>query len=693
MNRLRTFEGRWVRARMGIICGLLALASGLVVSAGYSVMVRDGNEWREMAEKQRQRRLRLSPKRGSVYDRNGSPLAISIEVPSVSLDAIELLRGVPPQEVPLFARRAAERIAFALELEAPEVERKILRQRRFAWLKRRITLAEADKLHDLETDSKSGEEPLHGLLVEAEGQRYYPQRALGGPLLGFVAPDGSGKDGLELALDQDLGGQRELLQGLRDRSGHLLFLDGIQDERTLAGHDLYLTIDQGIQNLAEQELSRAAQTFEALGGSVVVIAPQTGEILALANWPSYNPNDYRFSETGARRLRAIADRFEPGSTAKIFTLAAGLETGAVGPNEQLFCEHGAMKIDDVTIRDTHPSAWLSLSQALAVSSNICLGKVGMKVGGQRLHDMFRRFGFGQETGVPLPGEAAGVLLPRARPWVPVETASAAFGQGISVTNLQMALATAAIANGGKLMEPTLVKRVQSGTGELVREAAPRVRRQVVSAAVARTVAEMMVGVTEGNGTGVQARVDGFSVAGKTGTAQKADPKTGRYSRDGFVASFVGFVPARQPVLAMAVTIDEPMVEHMGGAVAGPVFRRIAEAALNYLGVTPEGTRVADLQKLVGAADPARAATEMMRRAGGREPPVQEVRDAKQALKPGLVRIPDLTGFPVREAVHKGIELGLQPRVVGTGLLARQEPGPGAVLEKGETLVLVFEPAT
>jgi cell division protein FtsI (penicillin-binding protein 3) len=692
VNRLRTFEGRWVRVRMGIICGVLALASGLVVSAGYSVMVRDGHEWREMAEKQRQRRLRLSPKRGSVYDRNGSPLAISIEVPSVSMDSIELLRGAPPQEVPQVARRAAERIAAALGLEAPEVERKILRQRRFSWLKRRITLDEADKLHALESESKAGEEPIRGLLVEAEGHRYYPQRALGGPLLGFVAPDGTGKDGLELTLDEELGGQRELLQGLRDRSGHLLFLDGIQDERTLAGHDLYLTIDQGIQNLAEQELSRAAQTFEALGGSVVVIAPQTGEILALANWPSYNPNDYRFSETGARRLRGIADRFEPGSTIKIFTLAAGLETGAVRPNEQLYCEKGALTIDGVTIRDTHPSAWLSISQALALSSNICLGKVGMKVGSQRLYDVFRRFGFGQETGLQLPGEAAGVLQPRGRPWVQVETASAAFGQGISVTNLQMALATAAIANGGRLMEPILVRRVQSGTGELVREAAPRVRRQVVSAAVARTVAEMMIGVAE-NGTGVQARVDGFTVAGKTGTAQKADPRTGRYSVDSYVASFVGFVPARQPVLAMAVTIDEPMVEHMGGTVAAPVFRRIAEAALNYLGVTPEGTRVADLQKFVGAADPARAATEAMRRAGGQEPPVQEVRDDKQPLGPGLVRVPDLTGFPVREAVQKGIELGVKPRVVGTGLLARQEPGPGAVLEKGETLVLVFEPAT
>jgi len=235
--------------------------------------------------------------------------------------------------------------------------------------------------------------------------------------------------------------------------------------------------------------------------------------------------------------------------------------------------------------------------------------------------------------------------------------------------------------------------VQSGTGELVREATPRVRRQVVSAAVARTIAEMMIGVAEENGTGVQARIEGFSVAGKTATAQKADPRTGRYSLDSYVASFVGFVPARQPVLAMAVTIDEPMVEHLGGTVAAPVFRRIAEAALNYLGVTPEGTRVADLQKLVGAADPARAALESMRRAGGQEPPVQEVRQDKQALRPGLVRVPDLTGFPVREAVQRGIDLGVKPRVLGTGLLARQEPGPGAVLEKGETLVLVFEPAT
>jgi cell division protein FtsI (penicillin-binding protein 3) len=692
VNRLRTPAGRWIRVRMGIICGALAFAAGLVVAAGHSVMIRDGAEWKELADRQRQRRLRLVPKRGSLYDRNGSPLAISIDVPSVSLDGLTLLRGAAPEEVPVVARGAAERIALALGLEAAEVEKKILRRKRFSWLKRRISMDEADKLRELSSESPDGEPPVRGLSVEAEGHRYYPQRALAGSLLGFVAPDGIGKDGIELALDPELGGHRELLRGLRDRSGRLLFMDGIQDEQTLAGHDIFLTIDQGIQNVAERELGRAAQTFEALGGSVIVVAPATGEILALANWPGYNPNDYRFSEPEMRRMRAITDRFEPGSTAKIFTLAAGLENGTIKANERMFCENGRLAVDNVTIRDTHPAGWLSLTQVLALSSNICASKIGLEMGSQRLYEAFRRFGFGQETGIPVPGEAAGVLQPRGRPWVNVETASAAFGQGISVTNLQLVMATAAIANGGRLMEPVLVRRVSTGNGELVREAAPRVRRQVVSAQVARTVAEMMIAVTERDGTGVQAAMEGFSVAGKTGTAQKADRATGSYSLDNHIASFVGFVPARQPVLAIAVTLDEPGLDHQGGAVAAPVFRRIAEAALNYMGVTPKGGPSADVQKLVGASDPARAAYEVIRRAQGKKPPVQE-QSAGAPLAQGLVRVPDLTGFPVREALERVVQLGATPRVIGTGLLAHQEPQPGAVLEKGEALVMVFEPAT
>jgi len=285
-----------------------------------------------------------------------------------------------------------------------------------------------------------------------------------------------------------------------------------------------------------------------------------------------------------------------------------------------------------------------------------------------------------------------VLQPRGRAWVPLETASAAFGQGISVTNLQLALATAAIANGGRLMEPVLVRRVNTGSGELVREAAPHVLRQVVSPAVARTVAEMMIAVTEGQGTGVQAAIEGFAVAGKTATAQKADVGGGGYSLDNYIASFVGFVPARDPVLAIAVTLDEPAQAHQGGAVAAPVFRRIAEASLNYLGVTPKGAETADVRELVGASDPARAAYEVIRRAQGKKPPVQELGESVPLAR-GLVRVPDLTGYPVREALRKGAALGVVPKVIGTGLLAHQEPQPGAVLKKGEALVMVFEPAT
>jgi cell division protein FtsI (penicillin-binding protein 3) len=305
------------------------------------------------------------------------------------------------------------------------------------------------------------------------------------------------------------------------------------------------------------------------------VDPKTGEILAMASYPGFNPNDYTESEPSARRNRAVNDTFEPGSTMKIFTVAAGLEANTLKPTEQLFCEKGAMKVDNVTIRDTHPSGWLPVSQILAQSSNICAAKIGLGLGEQKLYEGFRRFGFGQQTGAPLPGESPGTLRPRGRPWVQVETASASFGQGISITNVQLAMATAAIANGGELMEARLIRRVTTADGELVRDSSPRIRRRVVSERVAKQLAEMLIAVTEDGGTGGEAAIDGYRVAGKTATAQKTDPNNGRYSRDNYVASFSGFVPAHTPEVAIAVTIDVPRVDHAGGSVAAPVFRRVA----------------------------------------------------------------------------------------------------------------------
>ncbi|HSC85819.1 MAG TPA: penicillin-binding protein 2, partial [Polyangiaceae bacterium] len=625
MNRIRGADGKWIRLRMAFLCGVLATGLGLVLSASYGLMIEDGPHWRELAERQRERRLRVRPKRGVISDRNGSALAVSVEVPTISLDALELLRGVAPNDVPAVARDAALRISKALALEPALVERKILGKRRWTWLKRAVSAAEVEAVRTLSSGEDGGSK-VRGLMVEGEPRRFYPRREVGAPLLGFVSPDGKGRDGLEFALNEELEGNAEQLKGLRDRSGKLIFESGTPDDAAFAGHDIELTIDQAIQFTAERELSNAARAFEAVGGSVVVVDPRTGEVLAMASFPGFNPNDYGRSDPGDRRSRGAVDAFEPGSTIKIFTVGAALEEKSLAPTDQLFCEDGAMRIDNVTIRDTHPAGWLPIAQVLAQSSNICAAKIGLALGGDKLYEGLRRFGFGQRSGLPLAGESSGTLRPRGRPWVQVETASAAFGQGISVTNLQLAMATAAIANGGELMEPILVRRVRTASGELVREAAPRVRRRVLSPKVAAHLTEMLIAVTEDGGTGIEAAVDGHRVAGKTATAQKADPKTGRYSLDNYVASFVGFVPAHDPVVAIAVTLDEPRVEHAGGSVAAPVFRQVAQMVLRSRGVSPRDGEKVPLAEVARRPDPARAAHALL--AGqGAGPAVQEIQVA------------------------------------------------------------------
>jgi cell division protein FtsI (penicillin-binding protein 3) len=690
MQNLDPRRARWIKVRMGLLCGLMGVGLGLIVSSAYSVQLEDGGEWREMAEKQRQRRLHVIPKRGSVYDRNGTALAVSVEVPSVSMDAVELLRGADDRRAAVIAKDAATRIAKALDIDALDLEHKIALRRRFTWLKRRIAKEEVDAIRAL-SDPKAPL-PIRGLTIEGEGHRFYPNRELGGPLLGFVSPDGEGKDGLELELDEELKGHVEQVRGLRDRSGRLLFSDGIQDEQALAGHNVYLSIDQGIQYTTEQELDAAVRTYEANGGSAVVLDPNTGEILALANSPGYNPNDYGSSEVETRRDRALTDRFEPGSTMKIFTVAAALAAHSISPTQTIYCEEGTMAIDNVVIHDTHINAWLTPTQILAMSSNIGAAKVGLGLGESQLYEALRRFGFGETTDVGLPGEASGVLRARGRPWVPVETAAASFGQGISVTTLQLAMAVGAIANGGRLLEPVLIKRVTDGTGAVVREGVPHVRREAVPPNVARTLAEMMVAVTEGQGTGVEAAIPGFRVAGKTATAQKADPATGKYTADRFTSSFIGFVPAERPRIAVAIVLDEPALARAGGFVAAPAFRRIGEMSLRYLGVIPKGTPPVSISKVGNEPDPATATYEVLRQAQG-EPPVKELATPSAPTPAGAVRLPDMKGLSLREAIKTAIGLGLKPSLDGTGTLSRQDPPAGAVLPKGSNIKLFFEPPT
>jgi cell division protein FtsI (penicillin-binding protein 3) len=678
---------------MGMLCGFMGLGLGAIVSGAYRVQVEDGQEWLELAERQRQRRLHIQPKRGTIYDRNGAPLAESVEVPSVSIDAVEMMRGIDPKYVKMRAQQYAERIAAAIDLPVAEVADKILRHRRFAWLKRRISEDELEKVKAL--GDKAQRYPIAGLTVEGEGHRFYPNRDLAGPLLGFVSPDGDGKEGLELSLEHELKGKASEVHGLRDRSGKLLFSEGLEDEQALAGHNVYLTIDKGIQFTAERELAAAMKTYEAVGGSIVVVDPQTGEILALASAPSFNPNDYSVADPDARRNRALVDRFEPGSVMKVFTVATALAAKSVAPAASIYCEEGTMAIDNVVIHDTHVSKWLTVTQILSLSSNIGAAKIALGLGEPRLYEGFRRFGFGDTTGIPFPGESMGVLRPRGNPWVQVETATAAYGQGVSVTTLQLAMAMSAIANNGRLMEPLLVKRVADGTGVTLSDAAPRVRRDAVAPAAAQMVSEMLVAVTEGEGTGVEAAIPGFKVAGKTGTAQKIDPATHKYSDTHYVASFTGFVPVEKPRLVIAVVLDDPMGgTHAGGSVAGPVFRRVGEMALRYLGVTPRGSVPMKLSDVSDRAkdDVATNTYQVLGEARAPEPKGGAVTPSAP-LKSGEARVPDLAALPLREAVKVLVGLGLSPVIEGSGRVARQEPPAGTVLPKGATIKLIFEPST
>jgi cell division protein FtsI (penicillin-binding protein 3) len=694
-------RARWIRLRMGVLCGAMGLGLGALVSSAFRVQVEDGPSWRDTAERQRQRRLHIEPKRGTIFDRNGAALAVSIEVPSVSADVVEMLRGVNGADAQTSTLKdAAARLAQTLSLDANELYGKLATRHRFVWVKRRVTGDETAAVRDL-GDPKKQAMPVHGLSIEGEGHRYYPGRELAGPVLGFVAPDGQGKDGLELALDDELRGHVEEVKGLRDRAGHLLFSEGATDEQALEGHDVVLTLDEGIQHVTEQELDSAQRTYETKGASIVVLDPNTGEILALASTPGYNPNDYGDSEVDARRDRATTDRFEPGSAMKVFTVAAALASGTLSPTEQIYCEHGTYKLGSITIHDTHLNDWLTPTQILAISSNIGALKIGLSVGEPALYAMFRKFGFGEPTGLPLPGEAAGVLRPRGRPWYEVETANASFGQGISVTTVQLAVALAAIANGGRLLEPILVRKVMGARGNIVREAAPHVRREVLKPETAHMLTEMMTAVTEAEegGTAVEAAVHGFRVAGKTGTAQKVDPATGKYSPDQYTASFIGMVPAERPRLVIAVVLDEPMIGHYGGDLAAPVFRRVAEASLRYLGVTPPSTS-SKIDRVTRAGDPADAVLAAMHaneataaaRVAGSGAPAQEGAPPT-APSSSDVRVPDATGLAAREAVRAMTGAGLLPLIEGTGRLVRQTPRAGAAAPKGSSVRLVFESAS
>ncbi len=651
---------RWFRARVAFLGICLMGMAMLVVVRAFHLQVSSGERLREMADGQHLQKLRVSPRRGAIYDRHGAELAVSADVDSVYANPKRL------HAMNQNPRTVARRLAEILDVDAERLESRLSSDRYFVWIDRRVTPHEASRVRALD---------IPGIEITVESRRYYPNRHLAAHLLGFADIDGRGIEGVELAYEEQLRGADRRVEAIRDRRGHVVFADEMEDDRSMQGQNVVLTIDKTIQHIAERELALGVRTFEARGGSVVVMDPSTGEILALANYPPFNPNEPSNHPTAHRRNRALVDRFEPGSTIKPFTMAAALAAGAVKPNQSINCENGVARIGGRRLHDAHPYEWLTPTQILGHSSNIGTAKVALELGKQDLYRAFRRFGFGEPTGIGIPGETAGILR-HYRRWYEIDTATVSFGQGMSVTNVQLATAMSAIANGGRLMQPILVSRLTDGHGATIQENKPKVRRQVVPRRIAKLVGQMLTAVTESGGTAVEAGVDGYLVAGKTGTAQKADYVHGGYAKDKWLASFIGFLPAEEPAVVISVVIDEPVIAHYGGTVAGPVFRRIAEVTLRHLGIAPEG-RQAILRK-----------KQEQRAAVAEANPAPEV--SVDEVAKGESAVPDVRWLPLRQAVVALHSESLVPEVRGSGIVVSQDPPPGKGVSHGAVVRIDLE---
>jgi cell division protein FtsI (penicillin-binding protein 3) len=611
-----------------------------------------------MAEDQHLRHLRVSPRRGAIYDRHGAELAVSADVDSVYANP-RRLRAMAQDPTTV-----ARSIAKVLDVDPQQLAKRLGADRYFVWIERRVTPNEATRIRELD---------IPGIELTTEARRYYPNRHLAAHLIGFADIDGRGIEGIELAYEDRLRGSDRRVEAIRDRRGHVVFADDMEDDRTIQGQSVVLTIDKAIQHIAERELALGVRTFEARGGSVVVMDPSSGEILALANYPPFNPNEPSKHPTSHRRNRAVVDRFEPGSTVKPFTMAAALAAGAVKPNQSINCENGVTRMGGRLLHDAHPYEWLTPTQILAYSSNIGTAKIAQDLGKKDLYRGFRRFGFGEPTGLGVPGETAGILR-HYRRWYEIDTAAVSFGQGMSVTNVQLATAMSAIANGGQLMQPMLVRRMSDGHGATIEENKPRVRRQVVPRRVAKLVGQMLTAVTEPGGTAIEAAVDGYIVAGKTGTAQKADYVHGGYAKDKWLASFIGFAPADRPSVVISVVIDEPVIAHYGGTVAGPVFRRIAEVTLRHMGIAPEGRQAVLAKK-----------KEQQIAVAEEEPAAEE-----EAVEKGESAVPNVRSLPLRQAVIALHAESLVAEVQGSGVVVAQDPAPGKAVSHGSVVRLQLE---
>lgn len=661
----RNLRIRW------LVVWVVAVAWMVVVLArlSYLQLFRYG-EYFAKAQRQQERIFEISPNRGTIYDRNGHELAVSLPMDSVFADPAEI-------SDPEMVARLLSRV---LKTSADDLETKIRAAHTPVRLARKLSPDTVQRIDNMN---------LKGVFFQKENRRVYPQHDLAASVVGYVDVDEKGLGGIEYSLDKEIRGRPGKMMVMAD--GRRRWYDRREDAAE-TGSSVALTIDQTIQYIAEKELYRAVQETRAIHGIAVVQNPNNGELLAVANWPTFDPNNAGTYPADSRMDRAVSAAYEPGSIFKPLTMTGAIENGVVTPDELIDCQMGEILVAGRVIHDWKPFGVLSVRQVLENSSEVGTIKVALQLGAPRFYDVLRGFGIGQLTDIDLPGENRGLFRP-LDDWSGNSIASIATGQEVSVTAIQIISAISAIANGGILYKPRVVKDVRGGIRPFtVRGNDPE---RVTDQKTAATVREMMADVVL-DGTGKPAKLDGYTSAGKSGTAQKIDPATGRYSRTNYIASFIGFAPVNNPAVTILVTLDSPKGEHHGGSVGGPVFKRIAQQALAYLDVphdvpTPSGLETA--KNLRRSPKTPSAAANIQATEARFEAAIE--RSGQHAPRtvafgtPDSVTVPDVTGQSVRDVMQNCTHLGLVPTLIGNGIALQQFPAAGTSVLRGSQVTVRF----
>lgn len=660
--------------RVRFLVVFLLLWASVVVARLAELQLAHGDRYRARAQRQQERRIEISPQRGSIFDREGRPLAVSAEASSIY--AI-------PDDVPSPAE-AARLLAPELGMTPGAVLARLTQKKGFVWLARKVDRAAAASIRARK---------IPGIHLVAETKRIYPKGSLAANVLGYVGTDDRGLGGLEHFYDGAIRGKPGEIVALTDarRStyGEAETATGKLPEE---GDSLFLSLDSGIQFAAERELAAAVADAQARSGVLVLLDPANGEILAMASSPTFDPNDYGHYSSDARRNRAIADAYEPGSTFKIVTGALALENSLVTLDETIDTGDGKIRVGNTTISEHDGKAYgaLTLAGVFEHSSNVGIIRVGLRLGPQRFWQGATALGVGRATGIDLPGESSG-LFRRPERWSALSNATISMGQEVSVTPLQLARVAAAIANGGRLVRPRLVRRILHPDGR-VDVVVPAPPTRILSEATAGTVRDLLVGAVE-RGTGKKATIPGFVVAGKTGTAQKAG--VGGYMAGKYVSSFVGFAPSENPKIVGLVLIEEPKGRYYGGDIAAPVFSRVVSQALGILRVAPEEQRLPE-------ALLASTSTERIHYPAGvvpvsvhstREPLASPILSSPEPMLVSADGAPSALGLSARQALALFARRGLVARIEGSGFVVAQQPLPGAQVRAGTTCILrLAEPA-